>query len=212
MKPASLAAIALTSLVTTVHAAVPGRAPYPVEATVTRSDGRLVAPAVSGEVHVEQRGVRILVHAQADLHADRSTIWTTLCDYDNLARFIPDMTFSRTISRLGTDTLVEEKGIVSVGPIHRSFTVYMYVDEHADESLSLSTAGGDFSLFEGRYEIVSALPYRSRLVFEATIIPVLALPDGLSKRAVQVLVQRQFDGLIREILRRQANPSDDALV
>ena len=61
------------------------------------------------EIKVEQNGDEFLVYAQSEVDADRATIWSTLSDYDHLARFIPGMSSSRTVSHTGAHAVVEQK-------------------------------------------------------------------------------------------------------
>lgn len=156
----------------------------------------------TGELRVEQRGDRIVVHAQSDVAADRATVWATLSDYDNLARFIPDMSSSHMIARNGSVALVEQRGVARIGPVRRSFSVLLQVSEHADDSMSLSGVGGDFMLFDARYEIASLTPDRSRIVYDATIVPLVSMPPLVSVPAMRAVISRQIGALVQEMSRR----------
>jgi carbon monoxide dehydrogenase subunit G len=160
------------------------------------------AHAETGEIRVERRGDRIVVHAQSDVAADRSTIWATLSDYDNLARFIPDMSSSHMIARNGNVALVEQRGVARIGPVRHSFRVLLQVSEHADDSLDLSGVGGDFMLFDARYEIVSLTPDRSRIVYDAAIVPLISMPPLLGVPAMRAEISKQFGALVQEMSRR----------
>jgi len=156
----------------------------------------------SVDVRVEQRGDRIVVHAQSDVAADRGTIWATLSDYDNLAHFIPNMSSSRMIARNGSVALVEQRGVARVGPLRRSFNVLLQVNEHADDSMSLSGVGGDFMLFDARYEIVSLTSDLTRIVYDGAIVPLIPTPSLLSVPVMRAMISTQFGALVQEISRR----------
>jgi carbon monoxide dehydrogenase subunit G len=156
----------------------------------------------TGELRVEQRGDRIVVHAQCDVAADRSTVWATLSDYDNLARFIPDMSSSHMLVRSGNVALVEQRGVARIGPVQRSFSVLLQVSEHAGDSINLSGVGGDFMLFDARYEIVSLTPDRSRIVYDATIVPLVSMSPLVSVPAMRAVMSKQFGALVQEMSRR----------
>jgi ribosome-associated toxin RatA of RatAB toxin-antitoxin module len=199
-----IAAIALGCTARTASGAgLPASILDPRDAKVTRFGGGIVAPAFSSQVRVEQRDIRFLVHAQADVDADPAIIWSTLTDYDHLAQFIPDMTSSRTVSRLGADVIVEQKGVVSVGPFHKNFATFVYVSEHPSESITMSTAGGDFSRFEARYDIASVSSDRVRITYEASIVPARPLPPLLSVPVMRAMIDNQFGALLKEITRRE---------
>ena len=203
MRRRLLAALAIGgTLLTAVGSDLPASVIEPRNAEVAHSNGGVVASAFSDQVSVERRDPCILVHAQSDLDADTATIWSTLTDYDNLARIIPDMTFSRTVSRLGHDAIVEQRGIVRIGAIHRSFDVFMYVSEYPLEAIIMSTGGGDFSLIEARYDIVSLSPRRSRITYKASIVPALPVPSWLNVPVMRAIIGKQFAALMSEIGRR----------
>jgi carbon monoxide dehydrogenase subunit G len=157
------------------------------------------APA---EIKVEQSGDEFLVYAQSEVDADRATIWSTLSDYDHLARFIPGMSSSRTVSHTGADAVVEQKGSAGFGPFRRSFTVLLAVREELNQSISASGIGGDFRHFESRYEIVPLGAQRARIIYQATLLPDSALPPILGLSAMRFMIGTQFNALVAEIQRR----------
>ena len=154
-------------------------------------------------MHVERQGNQLRVHAQADIEADRATIWSTLSDYDHLAQFIPNMSSSRTISRDGPNALVEQKGSAGVGPFRRSFTALFEVMERLNESISISARAGDFSRFDARYEILPLATGCSRVVYDATIVPRISAPPLISDVVMRLMIGDQFDALIDEMARRE---------
>ncbi len=204
MKHTLLAAVAIAA------AAAASAATGRDETTVNLAEDSIGQPYVRagassspGEVHIERRGGQFLVQARSEVDADSATIWATLSDYDHLAQFIPNMSSSRTISRNGAEAVVEQKGIMSFGPIRRSFTVRFAVTEHWHESISLSGAGDDLELFDARYDIVPLTPHRSTIVYEATIVSRLPVPSFLGLTAMRSTISSQFGALIQEVLRRR---------
>ena len=129
-------------------------------------------------------------------------IWATLCDYDHLAKFIPNMSTSRVISRDGPNVLVEQTGTVGFGPIHRSFAAVFAVTEQLDESISISELTGDFGRFDAQYEILPLAMGRSRVVYDATIVPWDSAPQLIDDAVMRLVIGDQFDALIGEIARR----------
>jgi len=162
----------------------------------------VVDTAPTREMRIERQGNQLRVHAQSDVEVDRATIWSTLSDYDHLAEFIPNMSSSRTISRNGPNVLVEQKGTAGLGPIRHGFTVTLAVTERLDESISLSELGGDFSRFDARYEIVPLTTGRSRVVYDATIVPLNLALSPVNDVVLRLTIASQFDALIHEMARR----------
>jgi ribosome-associated toxin RatA of RatAB toxin-antitoxin module len=156
----------------------------------------------SSDVRVEQSGDRIIVRARAEVDADAGTIWSTLSDYDRLAQFLPDMSSSRTISRDGSEAIVEQKGSAGLGLIRQRFTTLLAVKEIPQHSISMSSVGGDFKLFDARYDIVPLASHRSRIVYDATIIPDVSLPLFITLPIMRATISTQFAALVQEVLRR----------
>ena len=127
---------------------------------------------------------------------------TSYGDYDHLARFIPGMSSSRTVSRNGAEAVVEQKGSAGLGPFRRSFTVLLAVTEDLNQSISASGIGGDFRGFQSRYEIVPIGSRRARIVYQATLVPGMFVPPIVGLFAMRSVIGSQFDALLEEIRRR----------
>jgi carbon monoxide dehydrogenase subunit G len=168
----------------------------------TENELAVVDAPPTREMRIERQDNQVRVHAQSDVEVDRATIWSTLSDYDHLAQFIPNMSSSRTISRDGPNVLVEQRATAGLGPIRRSFTVTFAVMERLNESISISQRAGDFSRFDARYEIVPLARDRSRVVYDATIVPLSSSPSLVIDVALRLMIANQFDALIHEIERR----------
>jgi carbon monoxide dehydrogenase subunit G len=206
MKHALIAAIVVASAALASSATGRDESTIDLAAARIRSlPGATIASLLSNKVSVEQHGDQILVHAQSEVDADRATIWATLSDYDHLAQFIPGMSSSRTISRNGAEAIVEQKGIATFGPIRRKFTVLLAVRAGPAESIRMSGGGGDFKLYDARYDIVPLTPHHSRIVYEATIVPRIPLPSLFSLPIMRSMITSQFDALVDEMLRRAEN-------
>jgi carbon monoxide dehydrogenase subunit G len=161
------------------------------------------AALARAEINVEEKGDEFLICAQSEVEADRAAIWSTLSDYDDLARFIPGMSSSRTVSRTGAEAVVEQKGSAGLGPFRQHFTVLLAVREEANHSISASGIGGDFRCFETRYEIVPLGSHRARLVYQATLVPGMrVVPPIVGLLAMRSMIGTQFDALLEEIRRR----------
>jgi carbon monoxide dehydrogenase subunit G len=154
------------------------------------------------ELTVGQQADEILVYAESDVDVDRATIWSTLSDYDHLARFIPGMSSSRTVSRNGAEAVVEQRGNFGIGPFHRNFKVLLNVKENLYQSISISGVGGDFRRFESRYDVVPLGPQCARIVYHATLVPEVALPPIVGLSAMRSMIGTQFNALLREMRRR----------
>jgi hypothetical protein len=65
-------------------------------AGLSNQDTKKPAAALArSEINVEENGDEFLI---LEVEADRAATWSTLSDYDHLARFIPGMSSSRTVA------------------------------------------------------------------------------------------------------------------
>ena len=154
------------------------------------------------EINVEEKGDEFLIRAQSEVKADGAAIWSTLSDYDHLARFIPGMSSSRTVSRTGAEAIVEQKGSAGFGPFRQSFTVLLAVREEPNQSITATGIGGDFRSFESSYKIVPLGSQRTRIVFQATLVPEMAILPIVGLSALRSMMGTQFAALLEEMRRR----------
>ena len=159
------------------------------------------AALARAEINVEEKGDEFLICADSEVEADRAAIWSTLSDYDHLARFIPGMSSSRTVSRTGAEAVVEQKGSAGLGPFRQRFTVLLAVREEMN-SISASGIGGDFRYLQSRYEIVPLGSRRARIVYQATLVPGIAVPPIVGRFEMRSMIGAQFGALLEEIRRR----------
>ena len=76
------------------------------------------------------------------------------------------------------------------------------VTEEMNQSISASGIGGNFRCFESRYEIVPVGSQRARIVYQATLVPGMAVPPIVGLFAMRSMIGTQFDALLEEIRRR----------
>lgn len=174
----------------------------------------LLAPAAHAvhgrgatELYVERFDDEIVVHAQADVDADRTVTWATLTDYDRLAEFIPGMVASRTVSRNGDDAVIEQKGSMGFWPFRRSFVVLFAVREVKPRAIAVRGIGGDIVRFDARYDVVPLDARHTRIVYRANFVPQKALPPLVGLPMMRSTIRTQFDALVDEVQRRAAPAS-----
>lgn len=158
--------------------------------------------ALPAELLVERRGDDVVVQAQADVAANVGVVWSTLADYDRLGDFIPSMSFSRTLSRSGSEAIVEQQGRVGIGPLRRSFGLRLVVQETFQQSISAQLIGGDFKYFGARYDIEPLGPARTRIRYRARLAPDLPVPAALSAPIMRPMIREQLEALLKEVERR----------
>jgi carbon monoxide dehydrogenase subunit G len=154
------------------------------------------------ELRVERQGDDIVVFAQAIVQAGRGAAWSALSDYDHLSDFIPGMLSSRTLSRSGSEAVVEQQGTAGFGPIRQKFTVRLAVTEDLHESITAAGVGGDLKRFASRYELIPVDAHRTRIVYRASIEPSTPVPPLVGVPVMRSMIRDQFDALLAEVERR----------
>ena len=111
--------------------------------------------ALAQEVSVVSRreGEAVIVEALTELAVTPEQAWGPLTDYDNLARFIPDMQQSRVIERTGQRVLVEQQGSAGLFFLRRSIEVRLDIEESPHAWITARAVSGSFREMQGRYDI-----------------------------------------------------------
>lgn len=172
--------------------------------------------AQESRFEVVREGEFVTVTATADLAADPRLAWAVLTDYESYPRFVTDMRTSKILSRGGQGSegpvVVEQKGEFGFLLFTQPIDVRMVVFENPPRSIVARSIGGSFRDFVGRYEIMP-LAGGMRLSYTGRFSPDFILPPLVGMTAVRYLMQKRFNELVGEILRREAQarpPARDA--
>ncbi len=145
----------------------------------------------------------IQVHAQLVTPATPDMVWQVLTDYDHLAEFIPDMRSSRTISAPGLPVQVEQKGSASFMFFSFPLIVVFEIDDHSPADLHFHSISGNLRDMTGHYRL-TPLDNGTRIQYAARFQPDFHVPPLISGAIMRREIERQFDGLLLEIERRNA--------
>jgi len=154
-------------------------------------------------IHTERLGDFVIVSASAVMKVDQRIAWAVLSDYDDLARFIPDMKSSRVVSRDGNRLRVEQRG--DIGFFFYSEPVNVLLDVHEEPPTRITARGieGNIKGLETRYELQSSaagvrLDYTGRFEPDFSIPPLIGMP------IMNRVIERRFRAMVNEIQRRDA--------
>lgn len=162
------------------------------------------ASAAEGlSVETTRRGPAVEVRAYALVDAGYATVWGTLTDYDRLAEFIPGMKRSRIVERGGGTLVVEQSGetrfLFFVFPIE----VTVLATAKPPHALDVRLLKGNLRRLEGGYRMQQPAPGRIALRWIGLVEPE-ALPPLLGELVIRASIRVQFEGMVREIERREA--------
>ena len=82
------------------------------------------------------------------------SVWMVLTDYDHLREFIPNMIESRLLEDHGTVKLIEQVAEGKWFMLGKRARVVLEVEEHKYSRLDFHVVDGDFSVFDGSWELV----------------------------------------------------------
>lgn len=154
-------------------------------------------------VRTGRDGDFVTISAWAVMRVDPQVAWTVLSDYDQLAKFIPDMKSSRVLSRHGNVVRVEQKGDVGFLFYKEPVIVVLEVREDPPSRISARGLEGNVKGLETRYELSSSAS-GVRLDYSGRFDPDFAIPPLIGMPIVNRLIERRFRAMVAEIQRRDA--------
>ena len=161
------------------------------------------ASAQEIDSEVTRQGEFILVRASVELPASRATAWSVLTDYEHLAQFIPDMEYSRVVSRGPDGLVVAQKGRYGLLFFTREIEVQLGVIESPPHSVVSRFISGNVRDMSGRYDLYEN-GTGTRLVYQGRLLPVEDLPPLIGTAMVRHALERHFAAMVREIARRDS--------
>ena len=168
------------------------------------------APAAAQAISLETylQGDAVTVYAEVRLAVDPKIAWEVLSDYDHFARFIPDMSESRVLSRSGNTALVEQKGEFGVLFFRQPIEIRLEITETPGKTLVARAVAGSFREMSGRYDLDEA-GGELRISYAGRFVPAFTLPAFLGIIGVRHTAATQLAALVDEIVRRDARARAD---
>lgn len=163
------------------------------------------AEAQQVRIETSSQGEFVEVTAFADMQVDPRTAWSVISDYDHLAEFIPDMRSSRVVRRDGDRLLVDQAGNFGFLFFQQPVAVRLEVVESPQQRHIVARAvSGNLKQMEGRYALEVLATGEVRLSYAGRLEPEFALPPVVGKAVMRRVMARQFNALVKEIVRRDA--------
>lgn len=147
----------------------------------------------------------VQVQAQVFAPAPAEIVWQTLTDYDHLALFVPDMTSSRIVSAPGQPLRVAQKGATSFLMFSFPIEVVFEIEAVSARELRFHAIEGNLQDMSGTYRLEPTAA-GTRIHYETRFRPGFWVPPLVSEGIMQREITRQFEGLVKEIARRNTNP------
>ena len=159
-------------------------------------------------VETVRRGPAVEVNCRATLSAPRELIWQTLTDYDHLAEFIPGMLKSRVIETRGPVFVVEQSGEARFLLFSFPIEATLATTERPPYAIDVQVLKGNLKRLDGGYRIEPLQDGRSVLRWSGLIEPDAPMPPLIGELLMRASISDQFQGMVREIERRDALPRE----
>ena len=153
-------------------------------------------------VDTSRRGSAVEVICRATLRAPRELIWQTLIDYDRLAEFIPGMLKSRVLENRGLTAIVEQTGEARFLLFSFPIEVTVASTQRPPDAIDVRIMKGNLKRLEGDYRIEALEDGRIALHWSGLIEPDAPMPPLIGELLMRATVVDQFQGMVREIERR----------
>ena len=152
-------------------------------------------------VHVEKDGGAIRVKVDCPVRAPPAVAWEVLTDYDNMAKFITNLTQSSVRMRMGNRAQVFQKGKVSRGPLSVAFENTRDVEFTPQSEIRSRIVSGE----PMPAEFVTRIEERDgrvHIVHSGHYTPSMWVPPGIGPAIIEAETRRQYGEIRAEIERR----------
>lgn len=165
----------------------------------------LESNATSGVLHqsidVSRAGDGYVVKATMDVPVTVKQAWSVLTDFENLSRWVPDLTRSRVISRAKDVAIVEQTGTTKVGPARFTYTTEGSVRLKEPVSIQSRQIKGDMRRLESSI-VLRPAGGGTRISYRLEVTPGPLASAALSDEFLRIQIGNQWDAIIAEMIRR----------
>jgi ribosome-associated toxin RatA of RatAB toxin-antitoxin module len=159
--------------------------------------------AATVKVDVDRTFDLFTIQARAQVPVNALTAWAVLTDYNNIARFVPDMTVSRVVSAPGQPLLLEQKG--DKGMLNFIFPeeVVLRVDESSPRLIKFRSVSGTVRSMTGEWRVQERTG-GVEVSYFARIRAGRPVPPLLSEALIKDNLEAKIKAVAREMERRHS--------
>jgi hypothetical protein len=153
-------------------------------------------------VHIQKKGEWVIVDVDLPVEATVLESWNVMTDYDNMSKFVSNLTSSKIIGRDGNTLSVEQKGKASRGPLTISFENIREIVLTPQSEIHSRLVSGDLKASEFTTRVVDRGAF-TQITNHGEFIPNIWVPPILGPALIEAETRKQFQELRTEILRRK---------
>ena len=152
-------------------------------------------------VKVRKEGDTIHVAVDCPVKARPAIAWEVMTDYDNMPRFISNLTESSVRMHMGNRMQVSQKGKASRGPLSISFENMREIELVPKSEIRSRLIAGDTmpAAFVTRIEERDGMTH---VMHTGTYTPSMWVPPGIGPSLIESETRKQYAEIRTEILRR----------
>lgn len=157
-------------------------------------------------VHVVKDGATIRVDVDCPVRAPAAVAWEVLTDYDNMAKFVSNLTQSSVRMRMGNRAQVYQKGKASRGPLSIAFENLREIDFVPKTEIRSRIVSGDTM----PAEFVTRIEERGgevHVMHRGHYTPSMWVPPGIGPALIEAETRKQYGEIRSEIERRAGTVS-----
>lgn len=140
------------------------------------------------------------VSLETDVTASQQSLWRWLTDYNHHAGFLPYVSKSQIIGKIGDDLLVDQAGTIKI--LFWSYTMKMKqrVTEVPPHRMHFQTVEGDFDRLEGDFFLTPRVSERPMTHLECgfTVKPKRHVPDWAVRMAAKHYLRKMVEVLAQK--------------
>lgn len=157
-------------------------------------------------IQVERTEGSMRVSASLRVEVHHHVAWEVLTDYDNLARYVPDMKSSRIVSAPGEPLVLRQTGVSGFLLFNVPIEVVARLEEVALESIRFYTIGGNLKQMSGEWRVVQE-GESTLLAYQASIATGFWVPPLIGTSVMAEDVRKKISGVAQEMRLRAARQS-----
>ena len=152
-------------------------------------------------VEVRKDGETIHVSVDCPVRAPPAVAWEVMTDYDNMARFITNLTQSSVRMHMGNRMQVFQKGKASRGPLSISFENMREIQLVPKSEIRSKLIAGDTmpAQFVTRIEERDGMTH---VMHTGSYTPSMWVPPGIGPALIEAETRKQYGEIRAEIVRR----------
>ncbi|MEO8344667.1 MAG: SRPBCC family protein [Betaproteobacteria bacterium] len=163
-------------------------------------------PAIAADspirsLDVAFEGDAYIVNAVFFAPASQTVAWDVLTDFENLAKWVPNVTESKVIKRTDTSVFVEQRGVARYGAASFPYTTERRIDLKPPAGIKTAQLKGNMRRVESAI-MLEPDGQGTRIVYHLEIVPSTFAGAVMSKKFVEHEVGEQFSAIVGEMTRR----------